>query len=96
MSELPGINPLGLELVLKRVLADTPALPGALCTKDPELWRGETEDDADLAAWSCENSCPAFEACAYWLESGDAMPVSGVVAGRRLRLTQAEPQRSAS
>jgi hypothetical protein len=59
----------------------TPKLPGALCRQRPELFDGDDEETARLAAAICQR-CPAFEPCRAWATTLRHNQRNGVLAGQ--------------
>jgi hypothetical protein len=66
---------------LLAALAGLPALPGALCRDQSEVFDAVTDDQLAQAARLCR-TCPALIPCSAWAETLGDNDVNGVVAGR--------------
>ena len=62
------------------ILAGTTPLPGAACTKRPEIFDHDTGDPKQ-AATLC-NRCPAKNRCAEWAATLPPGHATGVIAGQ--------------
>jgi hypothetical protein len=74
------------------VLHGAPALPGALCRGEHELFDSDEPSDVEAAIELC-SWCPCARRCRAWVDTLSANSVSGVVAGRVLTCTQQKMRR---
>jgi hypothetical protein len=67
--------------LIELVLRDTPALPGALCRGEHQLFDSTEPVDVASAIELC-GWCPAITACSAWADRMPRNKLLGVVAGR--------------
>lgn len=66
---------------LLTLVADTPALPGALCRGRAPAWDLSDLPSICRAMTACDR-CPALARCRDWANSQPRSQLSGVIAGR--------------
>jgi len=68
--------------LLAAILHNAPALPGAACVGQPELFDGADPAATETAIGLCRYRCPVLDRCAQWVDATPQDHVSGVLAGR--------------